>query len=288
MRKTIVNKHGFSAGKSRFFTSCIFFVAAGAVVFSIFGPSAVSTYHEAGILNTVAIVNKNESEGFRQGVPYGYVSPNEKLYILANALSNRILPQSDYSALIRLRNTHTNAWAQTYALLPNNRKQEADDDKMLDMLSNEIDELYKRGVMPMFEKSLSPEHYSISYFSAVDLHEPQKSVALVQFEFSQTAQLARINSVLTNCYMDEESGKLYGFSVRTAQGWDDYDPDHIMNAWSQYWGLGVPESIPAEDALSEDTFQFKRYLIDAGNGGKTTVTIGCFEGINELYLRISR
>ena len=281
-------------GRKKTLTASLVYVPAIVVMViaaSIIGPSAISRHNDAKMLNRVVLESKADIEGFKYYDPEikPDISPDEKLYILSNALSNRILPQSDYAALIRLRNNSVNARTQSYALIPDYKNQEAgNQDDWLNRFSGALDGLNKLGVIHWVGEPLLPDYYEISCFSAVNMLEPGQNVSVALFEFSQTPQLSRMTNIPVSCCMDAETNKIYSLSIRTDKEWGSYDPDRIAALWSQYLGLSEPESLPGYDALAEDTPYYKKYAVKGVDGDKTIVTIGFFEGINEFFIKITK
>jgi hypothetical protein len=53
-------------------------------------------------------------------------------------------------------------------------------------------------------------------------------------------------------------------------------------------GLTDPEPYEAANPLMESTPYFKKYVYSGMGNEETIVTIGFYEGINELFLKISK
>ena len=53
-------------------------------------------------------------------------------------------------------------------------------------------------------------------------------------------------------------------------------------------GLGEPEEYENTNPLSENTPYFRKYSFEGMEENSTIVTVGYYEGINELYLKICR
>ena len=69
--------------------------------------------------------------------------------------------------------------------------------------------------------------------------------------------------------------------------WEDINADAIVKAWADYMGLDAPQPYESVNPLLETTPFFKKYVF-SGMGSETTiVTVGFYEGINELFLKIS-
>ena len=82
---------------------------------------------------------------------------------------------------------------------------------------------------------------------------------------------------------------MYEFYARTdISCWTEVDADGIAAAWAEYMGLEAPLEYENANPLSENTPYFKKYSFAGMEDDNTIVTIGYYEGINELYLKISR
>ena len=53
-------------------------------------------------------------------------------------------------------------------------------------------------------------------------------------------------------------------------------------------GLGDAEEYETDNPLLETTPYYKKYVFKGNGEERTIVTIGFYEGINELFLKISR
>ena len=70
--------------------------------------------------------------------------------------------------------------------------------------------------------------------------------------------------------------------------WEDIDADEIITVWANYMGLDEPKEYEGANPLSETTPYFKKYTFSGMEEGSTVVTIGFYEGINEMFLKISK
>ena len=94
---------------------------------------------------------------------------------------------------------------------------------------------------------------------------------------------------LLDAYVDADTGKVYEFYVRVpAISWEQVDVEGMVSAWAEYMGLGKPQEYENTNPLSESTPYFKKFTFTGMEEGSTVVTVGFYEGINELYLKISR
>lgn len=53
-------------------------------------------------------------------------------------------------------------------------------------------------------------------------------------------------------------------------------------------GLDTPVPYEMDNPLMEPTPYFKKYIFSGAGEEKTIVTVGYYEGINELFLKISK
>ena len=58
--------------------------------------------------------------------------------------------------------------------------------------------------------------------------------------------------------------------------------------WAAYMGLGEPSPYESDNPLLETTPYFRKYVFAGMGNGQTVVTLGFYEGINELFLKVSR
>ena len=93
---------------------------------------------------------------------------------------------------------------------------------------------------------------------------------------------------LIDAYVGADDGKMYEFYVRTSLLWENIDTDAIIEAWSNYMGLENPQTYESDNPLLETTPYFKKYVFSGMGDGRTIVTVGFYEGINELFLKISK
>ena len=89
--------------------------------------------------------------------------------------------------------------------------------------------------------------------------------------------------------MDADTGRIYEFYVRTGiDAWNLVDADGIIAAWAEYMELGEPQEYENTNPLAENTPYFKKYTFSGMDKEDVVATVGYYEGINELYLKISR
>ena len=136
---------------------------------------------------------------------------------------------------------------------------------------------------------LTENTYSAAMYSAIDVPEPRNNVLVWKISLSTKKQNADKSNRLLDAYVDADTGKIYEFYVRVDfTSWDHLDADEIVETWAEYMGLGKPREYEDSNPLSETTPYFKKYSFSGMEEGNTIVTVGFYEGINELFLKISR
>ena len=117
----------------------------------------------------------------------------------------------------------------------------------------------------------------------------RNSVLVWKVSLGTAVQNAGGESCLLDAYVDADTGKVYEFYARTEiSSWEAVDADGIAAAWAEYMGLETPSEYENANPLSENTPYFKKYCFAGMEDDSTVVTIGFYEGINEIYLKISR
>lgn len=259
------------------------------VFVAVWGPEKMAGYQDKNILNQI---HTNEVEEATEGYRYA-LSANEKLYILSKCLNNRILPESDQNAMTRneTMNLDYQELTGSYAFVVsrNDTSGQAVTEKEGIRLCNQgVEALKELGILPESVRSLSERSYSAVLYSAIDVPEPRNNVLVWKINMDTDTQNANRENRLLDAYVDADTGKIYEFYVRTQKTWEDINPDELIALWSDYMGLSAPEVYEDTNPLSETTPYFKKYSFAGMEEGNTIVTIGFFEGINELFLKISR
>lgn len=259
------------------------------VAVAVWGPEAMASYRDGNVLNRIHV---RETETGTEGYRYS-MSNNERVYILSKCLNNQILPESDQNAMTSVDSVNLDyqGLTGTYALVVNRKDsagQEIDETEGLQLCDQGIQELKELGILPRAIQSLAANSYSAVMYSAIDVPEPRNNVLVWKISFASQKQNANKENRLLDAYVDADTGKIYEFYVRTELEWKDIDPDEIIRIWSEYMELGEPEEYAATNPLSETTPYFKKYSFPGMEEGNTIVTVGFYEGINELFLKISR
>ncbi len=257
------------------------------VAFSIWGPEALSDYRDKSVLNRIQ-TKEEEAEG----AGYRYrLSSNEKLYILSRCLNNQVFPESEQSALTREADEEYQELTGTYAFVVNHKGpsgQEITDEEIYKTANEEIHTLKELGILPDTVKEVQSSSYEAVLYSAIDVPEPRNNVSVWKVSLSESVQNTNKKNRLIDVYIDADDGKIYEFYARTELKWEEIDPDEMIAKWSSYMGLGNPEEYETDNPLLETTPYYKKYVFAGTGDERTIVTIGFYEGINELFLKISK
>lgn len=266
-------------------------LAALIAVLAVWGPEALARYRDKGILDQI---QTQEAETSTEGYRYA-LSSNEKLYILSKCLNNQIQPESDQNALTRSEesvNLDYQELTGTYAMVVNRKDsngREIQESEGIELCSRGMKELQELGILPDSVQELTERSYSAVMYSAIDVPEPRNNVLVWKISLDTGKQTANRTNRLLDAYVDADTGKVYEFYARTeVSRWEDVDPDTVIQVWAEYMGLGEPEEYQSTNPLSETTPFFKKYIFAGMEEGNTIVTIGFYDGINELFLKISR
>ena len=260
------------------------------VIIAIWGPEALAEYRDGGILNRITT---QEAETGTEGYRY-FLSGNEKLYILSKCLNNQILPESEQNAMTRNDNVNLDYQELTgsYAMVVNKKNasgQEVLDSQGIKLCNQALGELKELGIVPDTVRALNEKSYTAVMYSAIDIPEPRNNVLVWKISLKSGKQNADRENRLLDAYIDADTGKVYEFYVRTQiTTWEDIDADEMIAAWAEYMGLDEPKEYEGANPLSETTPYFRKYTFSGMEEGNTVVTVGFYEGINELFLKISK
>lgn len=258
---------------------------------AVWGPEKLARYRDRQILDRI---RSQAAETGTAGYRYA-LSSNDKLYILSKCLNNQILPESDQNAMTRPeenRNLDYQELTGTYAMVVNRKDangQEVKEEDGIELCNQGIQELKEIGILPESVRELTEWSYSAVLYSAIDVPEPRNNVLVWKISLDTGKETADRSGRILDICMDADTGRIYEFYVRTdLSGWQDVDPDAIIKAWAAYMGLEEPAEYQEANPLSETTPYFKKYTFSGMESGVTVVTVGFYEGINELFLKISR
>lgn len=257
---------------------------------AVLGPEQMARYKDHGILNQIT---QEETEGLSQGYRYT-LSSNEKLYLLSECLSRQVLPESELSAVTRAETDNSAQGYEglmgTYAFVTNRQgpsDKEIADEEIFSICNQELETLKELGVLSERVKEVDPSSYTAVLYSAIDVLEPQNNMAVWRVSLSTSQQNADKANRLIDAYIDADSGKIYSFYARTDSLWLEMEPDQIMDAWGGYLGLTGREPYDSENPLMETTSDFVKYRFPGMEERSTIVTIGFYEGINEVFIKLT-
>lgn len=263
--------------------------AALTIVLSIWGPEAIASYKDRTVLHKI---HAEEVEAAGEGYRYA-LNDNERLYILSKCLSSQALPESEQNALNQssIAETDYQELSGTYAFVVNHKGpsgEEITDEEIYETCNNGLEELKQLSILPDAVRDVEASAYDAVLYSAIDVLEPRNNVAVWKLSLSNSQTNANKKNRLIDIYIDADNGKIYEFYVRTSLSWEEINPDELINIWSEYMGLSDPLPYEPANPLMETTPNFKKYVFKGMGEDNTVVTIGFYEGINELFLKISK
>jgi len=266
----------------------VLLLAAFILVLAIFGPELLARYRDRFTLNQIhAETVDQHSEGYRYAL-----SSNEKLFLLSQCLSRQSLPESELSAATRVEAAELDyeGFIGTYAFVVNRQGpsgKEITEEEIFQVCNEEIITLKARGVLPESVREVDETSYEAVLYSAIDVLEPRNNLSVWRVSLSTSQQNADKANRLIDAYIDGDTGRIYSFYARTETTWAELEPDKMMENWSDYLGLTGMEPAEAVNPLLETTSDFLKYRFPGMGEGTTMVTIGFYEGINELFLKIT-
>lgn len=266
----------------------LFFIGTILVlIFAVWGPEYLADYSDRATLNHVtAEPAENVGEGYRYAL-----SSNARIYILSKCLNSQSQLDNELSGQRDMGNVNYEELTGTYAFVVNKQgpsEREITQEDIYRVCNEELAKLREQGVLPDEVKEVAAANYNAVLYSAIDVLEPRNNVAVWKVSLSTDKQNADKAGRLLDAYLDAETGKLYEFYVRTKTTWDGLAPDAMVEAWAEYMELSGQEDYESENPLLENTPYYQKYRFAGVDEGSTVVTIGFYEGINELYLKISR
>ena len=266
----------------------LFVLALLIMALSIWGPEQLARYKDGRVLDRI---HTQTSEMAGEGYRYTLGS-NEKLYILSQCLNSQSLPESEQNALTRVEETADyQELGGTYAFVVNHRGpagKEITEEEIFSTCNQMLDDLKEMGILPETLREVQGADYEATLYSAIDVLEPRNNVAVWKMSLSNSKRNADKSNRLIDAYLDADDGRLYEFYARTDRTWEEIDPDEIIEKWREYMGLGAPVPYETENPLLEATPYYKKYVFDGMGDERTIVTVGFYDGINELFLKISK
>lgn len=266
----------------------LFVLALLIMALSIWGPEQLARYKDGRVLDRI---HTQTSEMAGEGYRYTLGS-NEKLYILSQCLNSQSLPESEQNALTRVEETADyQELGGTYAFVVNHRGpagKEITEEEIFSTCNQMLDDLKEMGILPETLREVQGADYEATLYSAIDVLEPRNNVAVWKMSLSNSKRNADKSNRLIDAYLDADDGRLYEFYARTDRTWEEIDPDEIIEKWREYMGLDAPVPYETENPLLEATPYYKKYVFDGMGDERTIVTVGFYDGINELFLKISK
>ena len=259
------------------------------IAFAIWGPEAFGRYQDKKILGKI---HDQGVEGSSEGYRYT-LSPNEKLYILSACLNSQTVAESEQSAWTREEDAESSYGnlEGNYAFIRNRKGtsgQQIGEDTLFDTCNAQLEELKKLEILPQNIRAVGPEAYEAEIYSAIDVLEPGNNVAVWKLGLSENRKDLDKTNRLMDAYIDADDGKIYEFYARTSLSWEEIDTDEMISRYARYLGLGKPSAHESDNPLLEATPYYRKYEFSGMGGENTIVTIGFYEGINELFLKISK
>ena len=275
--------------KSKIYYLAVPLLATLAMFISIWGPEALAEYKDQGILDVPHTESvENAGEGYRY-----QMNSNEKLYLLSCCLSSQTVPETETSAMTNEADAEV-AYQEmegVYAFVVNRRGpsgREITDEQIYATCNEGLSLLKEKGILPAQVRDVDASSYDVTLYSAIDVLEPRNNVAVWKMSLSNSQKNADKANRLMDAYIDADDGKIYEFYVRTPLSWEEIDADALVAEWAAYMGLLEPSPYESNNPLLETTPYFRKYVFAGMGNGQTVVTLGFYEGINELFLKVSR
>lgn len=255
---------------------------------SIWGPERVAEYRDKGILEQI-----REEAVLDTGEGYRYtLNNNERLYILSMSLKNQNQPETEQSKrnLLGTENMNVEVLDGSYAFVLNRQgpnEKEIKASEIISVCNEELKQMKQLHILPEEIKEITEVAYTTELYSAIDVLDPRNNVAVWKVSMNTSQENADKSNRLLDAYVDAETGKIYEFYVRCEKDWEELDAESIMNNWCIYLELQGLEKGDTDNPLLETTPYFQKYELPGMDREQTKVTIGFYEGIRELFLKIT-
>lgn len=264
------------------------FGVALVVLLSLVGPERWALYLDQNSMNQIIESPMEEMSG---GYQYA-LSANEKLYILSSGLNNMVLPETELSEKTNIVSEELYEELNgSYVLVTNYqglKEYEIQSSEVVEHVNSEIKILKDLGIIPTSVKEIDSIAYHSQLYSAIDLKEPGNNLTVWKVSLVSSHVNADKSKRVLDIYLDAETGKIYEFYVRVDTVWEKLEPEKIIMSWSEYLGLQDVKKYENDNPLLETTPYYLKYQVPGIDGNNTIVTIGFYEGINELFLKISK
>ena len=263
-------------------------VAVAVILAALWGPEWIAARRDERLLNSITTEAVEGAEGYHY-----CMSSNQKLYLLGRCLSSQTLPESELRFLTRVDSEAGNygEMTGTYAFVENRQQPgegQIQDEAVYEACNREIQALKEQGILPGEVKEVSEDSYEAVICSAIDVLEPRNNLSVWKLSLSTDVRNADKSNRFLDIYLDADTGKIYEFYVRTGQQWEDIDTDAMIDRYAEYLELTGLEKYEDPNPLLETTPYFAKYTFPGEEEGSTTVTIGYYEGIRELFLKVGR
>lgn len=258
--------------------------AAFVTVISLWGPELLAAYEDAKSLNQV---KEKAAEDLGEGYRYT-MSNGEKLQLLSRCLNSQ---NQANQTLVYQNKLNYEDLEGTYAFVVNKQgpsEQEITENNIFEVCNEQLEQLYSMGVVPDKVKEVTAEAYDAVLYSAIDVLEPRNHISVWKVSLSGSKNNADKSGRVLDLYLDAQTGKIYEFYARIHTTWDKMDSDVMMEKWAEYMDLSLPEKYESENPLLENTPYFRKYRFGENGETGTVVTLGFYEGINELYLKVCK
>lgn len=258
-------------------------------LFAMWGPEMIAKYRDKTVFYQITTETvENQSQGYRY-----LLSENEKIYLLSKCLNSQTLPASEQSFRSEAAGEEFEyeELSGNYAFVRNRNmaaESKREEQEIFELCNEQIIQLQELGVMPETVQTVSRDAYTAELYSAIDVTEPQNNVSVWKVSLSTDMKNVNKSNRLIDACIDDTTGKIYEFYVRSELTWEDMEPETMVKTWSDYIGLTGMEAYESDNPLSETTSDYRKYRFPGMENGGTIVTVGCFEGINELFLKISK
>ena len=255
------------------------------IILSIFMPAKLSRIYDSSLLDTI---QREEESSFPESFRYS-LTTTERLYILSMALNNRNILQSDYAASLREKAIRTNRDdnAASFAYVENKRgpaQGEITAENAMEICYSELSAIISDALGIDGFAATNP--CSQTLYSAVDMLEPQKNVSVWQIEYTSAVPPANLPFSLMEAHVDAETGKIYSFAFRMDQE-VQFNEDRLAEIWLNRLNITEFENITENSPWPETTKLRKKFATDGMGHEKTVFSVGFYEGINEVFVRIT-
>lgn len=268
--------------KSLINTGFFFFVLL-IVILSVWGPEQISLYKDRSMLG---FIHQQEVELAAEGYRYE-LSSSEKLFIFSKARNSHTLSDGDLNVMLP---NFSEEELGSYAFIVNHKgssEKEISDQEVYEICNKGMNTLKEAGILPEGVQNVEAGIYDAVLYSAIDAREPRNNVAVWKLSLSANLRNIKKENRLIDAYIDADTGKFYEFYARTDRTWEEFNPDRIVAAWSQYMNLPFPKTYESANPLMETTPYFKKYICSGPGEEQNILTVGYYEGIQELFLVVS-